>query len=85
MADHHYEGADLLPDEHAFLLKVAHTQPPSDVRARVIERLEGCRRIEGQPLPKASLPWAELEAEARRMGVDPMDVFWDRAGKTKGD
>ena len=27
------------------------------------------------------LPWAELEAEARRQGCSPADIFFDRAGR----
>ena len=27
------------------------------------------------------LPWAELEAEARRQGCSPADIFFDRAGQ----
>jgi len=29
---------------------------------------------------RAKLPWRELEAEARRQGCDPVDIFFDRAG-----
>jgi hypothetical protein len=29
---------------------------------------------------KARLPWDELEAEARRQGCSPADIFFDRAG-----
>jgi hypothetical protein len=31
-------------------------------------------------LRRARLPWAELEAEARRQGCSPADIFFDRAG-----
>ncbi len=30
---------------------------------------------------RARLPWAELEAEARRQGCSPADIFFDRAGR----
>ena len=30
---------------------------------------------------RATLPWAELEAEAARQGCSPADVFFDRAGR----
>jgi hypothetical protein len=30
---------------------------------------------------RATLPWAELEAEASRQGCSPADVFFDRAGR----
>jgi hypothetical protein len=32
-------------------------------------------------LPEAELPWDEVEAIARRQGISPADVIWDRAGK----
>lgn len=81
--DHHFEGQDLLPDERDYLLKALYRQTPNSVRDRVIEKFELAARRAGAPLPKADLPWAELEAEARRMGACVVDVFWDRAGKTK--
>ena len=30
---------------------------------------------------RARLPWPELEAEARRQGCSPADIFFDRAGR----
>ena len=30
---------------------------------------------------RARLPWAELEAEARRQGCAPAAIFFDRAGR----
>jgi hypothetical protein len=30
---------------------------------------------------RATLPWAELEAEAARQGCSPADIFFDRAGR----
>jgi hypothetical protein len=32
----------------------------------------------------ARLPWKELEAEARRQGCSPADIFYDRAGRGRG-
>jgi hypothetical protein len=34
-------------------------------------------------LPDAELPWEEVEAAARRQGISPADVIWDRAGKSQ--
>ena len=33
------------------------------------------------PRRRARLPWAELEAEARRQGCSAADIFLDRAGR----
>jgi gas vesicle protein len=33
---------------------------------------------------RATLPWAELEAEAARQGCSPADIFFDRAGRGVG-
>ena len=32
-------------------------------------------------LPRATLPWAEIEAEAARQGCTVADVLFDRAGR----
>jgi hypothetical protein len=32
-------------------------------------------------LPEAELPWEEIEVAARRQGISPADVIWDRAGR----
>lgn len=41
-----------------------------------ISRSDGARQ-----LPRATLPWAELEAEAARQGCSVADVLFDRAGR----
>jgi hypothetical protein len=38
-------------------------------------------RRERRRLSRATLPWAELEAEAIRQGCSSADVFFDRAGR----
>lgn len=35
------------------------------------------------PLPMAHLDWSELEADAKRQGVSPADILWDRAKGTE--
>ena len=35
----------------------------------------------GRQRRRAKLPWSELEAEARRQGCSPADIFFDRAGR----
>lgn len=37
-------------------------------------------RKQRRRVARATLPWAELEAEAARQGCSPADVFFDRAG-----
>ena len=32
-------------------------------------------------LRRFKLPWAELEAEAKRQGCSPADIFFDRTGR----
>jgi hypothetical protein len=38
-------------------------------------------RRERRRVARATLPWAELEAEAARQGCSPADVFFDRAAR----
>jgi hypothetical protein len=35
-----------------------------------------------QHVRHARLPWDELEAEAKRQGCSPADIFFDRAGRS---
>jgi hypothetical protein len=43
---------------------------------QTLRALQEWRRVR-----RATLPWAELEAEADRQGCSPADVFYDRAGR----
>lgn len=36
---------------------------------------------EDRRVRRTKLPWRDLEAEARRQGVSPADIFFDRAGR----
>jgi hypothetical protein len=44
----------------------------------IIEQVRSWR--EARRARRATLPWHELEAEARRQGCGPVDIFFDRAG-----
>lgn len=47
---------------------------------KLIETQVMCARHVDLPLKVAGLDWAELEAEAKRQGVSPADILFDRAG-----
>ena len=83
--DHYYEVGDLLPDEYELCMRAVQNVCDSALRSRLLDRLADARQVQGTPLPKARLDWDELDHEAQRQGVDPMDVFWDRAGRKAGD
>jgi hypothetical protein len=44
-----------------------------------MQRLKSLR--DRRAVRRATLPWAELEAEATRQGCSPADIFFDRAGR----
>lgn len=82
--DWHYEVCLTYTQREALVRLIAHEQPRVTIAERnyLLALLKNAKRHAGQPLPDATLDWAELEAEAERQGCSPADVLWDRARHT---
>lgn len=91
-------GADPPPDPPDFYYEI---EVPPMLRLALLDVLRGrnvrhqarialermvmeARRVD-RPFSRARLPWQEIEEEAKRQGISPADVIWDRAKMKEDD